>query len=70
MSFDTKFTRQGFANAWAAERFNMVSQSRKSKDANLVFYFLHSSGYDIIIYFRAIQRFLATSFKNCNVIMT
>ena len=83
MSFDVKFTRPGKALrmrvdiARLAERFNMRSQNRASKDANLVFYLsvfplftLQASDYDVFFDFCVDSASLSTSFKTCNVVIT
>ena len=86
VSFDIKFTRQGFKNAcWHCEaclaiqhEFSKLSLVNLiSKDMNLVFYLLvcplfHSSNKRLWRNFRFFvdSVSLATSLKKCNVIMT
>ena len=86
VSFDIKFTRQGFENAcWHREACRAIQHSFSmpslvnliSKDANLVFYlsvyplFNTLKTSDYGVFFFCVKSAsLATSFKKCNVIMT
>ena len=86
VSFDIKFTRQGFENAcWHGEACQATEHAFSkqsvvtliSKDVNLVFYLsvntlVHSSNYRLWRnnWFCVHSASLVTSFKKCNVIMT
>ena len=81
MSFDIKFTRQGFEKACRAIQHAFSKPSLVnliSRGTNLVFYLSvcplfyssKTSDYDVNFYFCVDSAPLATSFKKCNVIMT
>ena len=77
MSFDIKFTRQGFERLGLPSDWTCVLEAepgkldiKKHEPCILFISFLQTSDYDVIIDFCVDSASLATSFKKCNLIMT